>query len=724
MVTACYDGLVPAAASPRLQTFAAILAISVFAGVLFLPLLTGAKTLYFADLSLYFIPLLAFQRRELLLGRIPLWNPYLLCGTPFLGNPQAGPFYPSSLLLVVLPAHLVVGVTGALHCAFAAVGTLLFLRRRGFGLAASLLGALAFGFSGALVSKMQFPNMVQAAAFLPWLLWAVEGVFRESDTRRIVRQTAILAFLIGLALLAAHPQMFLMQFYLIAAWSAWRAGSLRGASEGRVRLFAIAAAFVVGGALGAGQLLPVVDFIRSTVRAGLPLEKANRFYLPPSDLLSVFVLPNLRGNPGTGVFTGPGNFWERCAYIGLLPFTLAVFGVISRFRVSAETRFWTITAFVALWLAVGKIGGLYAVAFYLLPGLSKFHDAARWLHVATFALACLAAAGWQAAVTARPSLTRHARGIAVGVLLLTAVDLFAFDRTLNPMADSPVFARRPEPAVTSLAREERLYHADLRRVWRRFAGYRTYGPPGTRTAEATALLHSLGPNLPMYFGARDAGGYEPVRRADTASLLGSLTEQVDRRGTDAPLLRAVGATAVAFLPSDGQGAAALRPVPGASARAHLWERWQTAATPKESLALVTNLAWNGTPVVVGAASSPLTTAGSSVPLIVRDSDPQRVTVSLPAAHRGGLVVVADTLHPGWEATVDGREAPIYSANGVFRAVSVPAGAKQIEFRYQPSAASLGLFISLCAAGTLTGMMVFSSVGRVSRTAAAAVAPPQ
>ncbi len=44
----------------------------------------------------------------------------------------------------------------------------------------------------------------------------------------------------------------------------------------------------------------------------------------------------------------------------------------------------------------GPHGGLYAAAFYLLPGVGKFHDPARWLHVATFALACLAAAGPQA----------------------------------------------------------------------------------------------------------------------------------------------------------------------------------------------------------------------------------------------------------------------------------------------------------------------------------------
>ncbi len=37
---------------------------------------------------------------------------------------------------------------------------------------------------------------------------------------------ARLAALLGLALLAAHPQMFLMQFYLCAAWALWRGRGL------------------------------------------------------------------------------------------------------------------------------------------------------------------------------------------------------------------------------------------------------------------------------------------------------------------------------------------------------------------------------------------------------------------------------------------------------------------------------------------------------------------
>jgi len=44
-----------------------------------------------------------FYRDALLGGRLPLWNPHVFSGWPFLANPQAQVFYPTSLLFLWLP---------------------------------------------------------------------------------------------------------------------------------------------------------------------------------------------------------------------------------------------------------------------------------------------------------------------------------------------------------------------------------------------------------------------------------------------------------------------------------------------------------------------------------------------------------------------------------------------------------------------------------------------
>src|SRR5688500_14323367 len=46
------------------------------------------------DTFLYFYPYWEYRAEALLAGRLPLWNPLLFMGAPFLANSQAGVLYP------------------------------------------------------------------------------------------------------------------------------------------------------------------------------------------------------------------------------------------------------------------------------------------------------------------------------------------------------------------------------------------------------------------------------------------------------------------------------------------------------------------------------------------------------------------------------------------------------------------------------------------------------
>jgi hypothetical protein len=89
--------------------------------------------------------------------------------------------------------------------------------------------------------------------------------------------------------------------------------------------------------------------------------------------------------------------------------------------------------------------------------------------------------------------------------------------------------------------------------------------------------------------------------------------------------------------------------------------------------------------------------------------PERVAARLRAS-APGQVVLADTFYPGWVARLDGRPAPVEPSDGLFRAVSVPAGEHTLVFRYE--AGSLRLGFAVTAAGlALTGWLLLRPAAR-------------
>jgi len=59
----------------------------------------------------------------------------------------------------------------------------------------------------------------------------------------------------------------------------------------------------------------------------------------------------------------------------------------------------------------------------------------------------------------------------------------------------------------------------------------------------------------------------------------------------------------------------------------------------------------------------------------------------------GLVVLADAYYPGWHASVDGREQPVFPANLAFRAIAVPAGEHTVVFHYVPTQLYRGFMLA-------------------------------
>jgi hypothetical protein len=75
----------------------------------------------------------------------------------------------------------------------------------------------------------------------------------------------------------------------------------------------------------------------------------------------------------------------------------------------------------------------------------------------------------------------------------------------------------------------------------------------------------------------------------------------------------------------------------------------------------------------------------------------------------GVLTLADSYYPGWQAYVDGKQQEILRANLFFRAVVLPQGEHTVEFRYKPRSFTIGLMVSLmtlCALALVSAYVYF------------------
>jgi hypothetical protein len=97
---------------------------------------------------------------------------------------------------------------------------------------------------------------------------------------------------------------------------------------------------------------------------------------------------------------------------------------------------------------------------------------------------------------------------------------------------------------------------------------------------------------------------------------------------------------------------------------------------------------------------------------VAGAGPNRVVVDVER-ERPGYLVLRDAWYPGWRCRLeDGRDLPVWRADGVFRAVCVPPGRHRAEFVFAPAIHDLGRGISLATLAVLSGAAVVAAGQRL------------
>ena len=118
---------------------------------------------------------------------------------------------------------------------------------------------------------------------------------------------------------------------------------------------------------------------------------------------------------------------------------------------------------------------------------------------------------------------------------------------------------------------------------------------------------------------------------------------------------------------------------------------QTIAVDPDSKSVISRLAQTPPETTVLAEALPHT-PGAGGPVHLLEDTPQRVVAQVSTT-APSVLVLRDALAPGWHATVDGQVQPIVRADGLFRAVAVPAGQHEVVWQFAAPGLQAGLVAS-------------------------------
>jgi hypothetical protein len=372
--------------SPSFHSWAA-LAVLVAVAVLFLaPGLLLGRVPVFRDLLVLVIPLRSYAAAAIRGGELPLWNPDLFLGAPFLANYQSALLYPPSLILYAVPFPLSLSLFLGFHLVIAGLGMTLYLKHvQRLGDFPALFGGVVFSFGGFFVSLIPLINQLEVATWAPWVLLAAQKLVSTRDIRWFLALTLFFA----MQALGGAPESFALTLLLLVidCGPEWR------------RAAEIGGAFLLALGLCAAQLLPTLEYAGETNRAvGLPYASVVSESLRPNSFLQL-LLPHVftDGAPSFVPEGGVPLFWS--IYVGLAPLALVIVRLIA-----APVSRWSLVLVAGVALALGDDGVVFPVLYEIAPrAVGLFRYPGKFFLLAHAAFAVLAAQGLAHTMAKKPT---------------------------------------------------------------------------------------------------------------------------------------------------------------------------------------------------------------------------------------------------------------------------------------------------------------------------------
>lgn len=321
-------------------------------------------------------------------GALPLWNPHVCAGMPFIHDSQTAAFYPLHVILYVLPPEYM-GATlswlTVLHILLAGWCMYAYALTQGLSRLSSFTAGVGYMFAGKwllhLITAGHYPMV--GLAWVPLILLTLDKAIRQASLAWAVTGGAIF----GILILGSHPQVIFYTGLFTALWTlgpALESAGLLNGSRIRSLPWALAVwagmgvvAVAVACLIGAVQLLPNLEIVPHASRS-LGMESGESLLLTFWKTLQLIGPP--MGDP----------FWENQGGLGVIWVATAVMGLVV-----GDKRKWFYALAALLVIAYG-VGG--SALLQPLPGFNLFRCPGRMLWFSVIPVVLLVGQGMDATI--------------------------------------------------------------------------------------------------------------------------------------------------------------------------------------------------------------------------------------------------------------------------------------------------------------------------------------
>jgi hypothetical protein len=649
------------------------------------------------------------------------------------------------------------------------IGTLGLCRSLGLSRPAALFAAVAIMFAPLWLYTQTNPALGSPYLFVPWCLWAMEVWLKRPTIRSaaVMGITVAGCVLAGYPQ-AAHGTVVYMALSLVpAAFSA--AGRREWATTWRMRLATGAFAGVLSLGLSAALLLPLLELVGQSHRSGgVPLQfqiplgyyLRGMFYTLAGDVRTTMAFP-ANGSLIVCILASLAPLFSRSPRLighfvaAVVLMQLGIGNPSAFFRFVYEHDLlpgmhyfrntglylmqWTVGAAVLAGAAIDGLSRWFDLELH--QGRSIVRSARAWglvaaaivwgwvlerVHTPGAPLVQFAVVGGAVLGMAALAAIRRPHWAPMLVTALMLVEIVALRLAPFHVASDKLLA---EPgsvhAIKALPDwpDYRVIDASAAPAY----SFRDSKSPDVNQG-VRRMLSAMSGLTPVLWNMRGMDGAFALPLARLIEARPLLYAEIEGKSSAPPGARLLDMLAIRFiaeddpLPADAirlfwhePGAVYVMENTAAKPRFQAYDRHLTAASFDDALAQIRGLK---APTLVienppGAGhlaepdDAPADTAEVEPPFTfdVQEARATYYRFDVRAA-RPGWLFVADANYPGWQATVDGKPAPLFTAQLLGKAVAIPAGRHLVTIEFHPRSVRIGASISLVTLAIAALALIF------------------